>query len=124
MKKSNGLKDISNQIAEPTKEEIDQTIKMVKTKYDIVIQRDDATLFAKLTNEFGWWMRVEKASKQPESFDGEMAKIIKDIVKDKYGKDISENEASQRAQESFIITASKKKSRIADEMKAIIAKYK
>ena len=110
-------------ITKPTSAEIIRTIEAVKKKYDVVISREDAIKFAKLTQELSWWLAVEKGSEPAEEIASEIAAAAKGYLENSRGKKISKNEAYQKAMESFVISIRKETERIGKEMRAIISKY-
>ncbi len=121
------MKNINNnsrpEITEPTEEEIKNTIEKVKNKYDIVISKDDAIKYTKLYNELSQWFMIEKNSKSPDSITDEMGKEIKSYLKQKRDQEVSPDEASRIAAASLKIVIPGEKERIANEIRAIIAKY-
>lgn len=112
------------QIAEPTEKEIEETIEKVKSKYDIVIQRDDAIGFTKLTKELSWWMIVEKGLKDPNAITKDMAKEVQRFTQKNYDNNITLDEASIHAKESVAHIIPVEKERIAEEIRTIVAQYK
>ncbi|MDO8513379.1 MAG: hypothetical protein Q7S37_02660 [bacterium] len=112
------------QIPEPTEEEIKQAISKLKKKYDIAIPQSDAKEYVKLTNELGWWLTTEKAYLSDECITEDIAKEVQVFVKKTQGKDISLKEAHIEAEKSLIYAVPHEKDRIANEIRALIAKYK
>jgi len=123
MKKSNWT-DLGPKIADPTEKEIAKTIEKVKDNCDVVIQRDDAINFYKLTEELGWWKRVEKGSKDPRSFTDKMSKEVREFIKNNYGDDVSLDEAARQAKETIARAIPIEKEIIKKEIAAIIEKYR
>ena len=76
-----------------------------------------------MTNELIWWFATEKRSDLPESITEDMAKEIQDMVKKNSGKSITLEEAYSKARESLVLVTASEKERIANEIRAIIAKY-
>lgn len=109
-------------IAEPTEKEIEETIEKVKSKYNIVLQRADAAKFAKLTEELGWWLTIEKNAEKPEVITDEMAKELQISIMKAKGANISLDEAYRQARKSLSFTIPIEKERIAKEMRSIIRK--
>ena len=111
------------QIADPTDKEIEETIEKVKSKYDIIIQRDDAINFTKLTKKLSWWMIVERGLKDPNAITRDMAKEVQKFTRKNYNNNISLDEASRHAKDSITHIIPVEKERIAEEIRSIIAKY-
>lgn len=123
MKKSDEA-NYGPKISEPTDNEINKTFEEAKRKYEIFIQRDDAVKYWKLKEELGWWIIVEKSSKTPGAITKEMTKEIQEFSKKNYGNDVTLTEAARQAKESVVHIVPIEKERIADKIRAIIAKYK
>jgi hypothetical protein len=122
MKKSN-ITGFGPKITEPTEKEIEETIENVKSRYDFVIQRDDAIKFTKLANELGWWITVEKSAEKPEEITNEMAKELQISIQKTKGGNITIAEAYRQARKSLFYTIPIEKDRIRKEMNAIIEKH-
>lgn len=120
------MKDMkfSSHIPEPTEEEIGQTIKKVNDKYDVVISKEDAIEYAKSYYDLQQWFLMEKNSNSPQSITKEMGVEIKSYIKETRGDDISLDDAQGIAKESLKITIPREKERLANEIRAIIDKYK
>ena len=124
MKESKKDNKFGPQIAEPTEKEIEETIDKVKSKYDIIIQQDDAIRFTKLTKELSWWMIVERGLKDPNAITKDMAKEVQKFTQKNYDNNISLDEASRHAKDSITHIIPIEKERIAEEIRTILAKYK
>ena len=114
----------SAHLPEPTEEEINKTIEKVKTKYDVIISKEDAVKYTKLYYDLEQWFLIEKSANSPESITSEMGEEIKNFIKESRGDDISSDDAQGIAKASLNITIPREKERIGREIKAIIAKYK
>jgi len=108
---------------EPTKEELEQTKKMLKDKYDLVVPKPDLIRLVNLIKELEPWLRSDKASTSPTKISEEMAIEFKDLLKSARGVDISVTEAYEEARGLFVITAYKEKERISKEMRAIMVTH-
>ena len=114
----------STHMPEPSDEEIEQTISKIKEKYNIVLSKEDAVKYAKSYHDLQQWFLIEKNTDSPQSITKEMGTEIKSYIKETRGDDISLDDAEGIAKESLKITIPKEKERLADEIRAIIAKYK
>ena len=124
MKKSNSQKTIGPQIPEPTDKEIDEAIDKVKKKYDIVISISDAAQYVRLYKELEWWYLVEKFSREPKSIPIEAVNEIRDYFKRKDGRDLTIDEAHEKAKIALKLTIATKKKQILDGMKKIFDQYR
>jgi hypothetical protein len=100
-------KNDKDKITEPTKEELNQTKKMLKDKYDLVVPKSDLIRLINLIKELEPWLRSDKASTSPTKISEEMAIEFKDSLKSARGVDISVTEAYEEARGLFVITAYK-----------------
>lgn len=112
------------QIAEPTDNEINDTITELKEKYDIFITKDDAIKYWKLKKELGWWMAVEMNAEKPEAITDEVAKELQLSIQKTKGENITVAEAYRQARKSLSFTIPMEKDRIAKEMRKLIRKYR
>lgn len=122
MKEINKKKKVIPEVSEPTEEEVNQTKKMVKDKYDIVIPKSDALKLARLIKEMEWWMKVDKDPASPKPVTEKMVSEFKELVKKVKGKDITKAEAYDGARGLLVLVPFKEKQRIADEIRAILVK--
>jgi hypothetical protein len=109
-------------ITEPTSAEIIKTIEAVKKKYDVIISREDAISFAKLTQELSWWLAVEKGSDSADEITDEIASAAREQLESSRGVKLSKKEAYKKAMESLMISVRKETERIGNEMSEIISK--
>ena len=114
----------STHLPEPTEKEINKTIEKVKTKYDVVISKEDAVKYTKLYYDLEQWFLIEKTANSADGITDEIVMMIKNYIKESRGDDISSDDAQGIAKESLNITIPREKERIGREIKAIIAKYK
>jgi hypothetical protein len=114
----------SSHIPEPTEEEIEQTIEKVKEKYNVVMSKEDAIKYAKSYYDLQQWFLMEKNSNSSHSITKEMGAEIKSYIKETRGDDVSLDDAQGIAKESLKITIPREKELLANEIRAIIDKYK
>ena len=112
-----------DKITEPTKEELDQTKKMLKDKYDLVVPKSDLIRLVNLIKELEPWLRPDKDPASPRKISEEMAIEFKELLKKVRGVDISVAQAHDEARGLFVITAYKEKERISKEMRAIMVTH-
>lgn len=112
------------QVAEPTDDQINETIEELKAKYDIFIPKEDAVKYYKLKKALGWWMLVERGLKEPGAINIDIAKEIKDFAKERYGRVVSLEQAIQDAKKSIIEIIPVEKERLKKEITAILEKYR
>ena len=123
MKKSDSSKAIGPQISEPTDKEIDEAIDKVKKKYDIVISISDAAKYARLYKELEWWFLVEKFSREPKSIPIESVNEIREYFQRTDSKDLTIDEAHEKASTVLKLTMATEKKRILEEIKTIFSQY-
>jgi len=108
---------------EPTKEELDQTKKMLKDKYDLVVPKPDLIRLVNLIKELEQWLRPDKAPSSPRKITEEMAMEFRGLLMAVRGIDIPVAEAYDEARSLLVITAYKEKERISREMRAIMVTH-
>lgn len=108
---------------EPSDDEVKETIEKVKEKYDVVIQHDDATKYAKLYNELGQWFLMEKNIDSKDSITDEMAEEMQEVFRKKRSRELNTDDAQTISEESLKIIIPQEKERIKKEITAIIKKY-
>jgi hypothetical protein len=123
MKKSNQTSKVDLNIPKPTEEEIIQTKKLVKDKFDIVVPKSEAIKLAKLTKELGWWVKADKPGSS-RHISEKMALEFKELVKQVKGIDISTSVASDSARGLLVLVPLKEKQRISDEIRAILVTHR
>lgn len=118
----NKNKKIKPEISKPTEEQIKQTTKMVKEKYDIVVPKTEAIKLVKLIKEMDWWIKADKEPASPKHVSEEIVTEFTDLVKRVRGKDITRQEAYDGARGMMVLVPFKEKQRIADEIRAILVR--
>jgi len=108
---------------EPTKEELEQTKKMLKDKYDLVVPKPDLIRLINLIKELEPWLRPDKDPVSPRKITEEMAMEFRELLKAVRGIDIPIAEAYDEARSLLVITAYKEKERISREMRAIMVTH-
>jgi|GEM_PF-2169456 hypothetical protein len=115
---------IGPKIHEPSDEEINETISLVKDRYDIFITKEDAAKLSKLYQEIEWWFMVEKFAGTKKKMDEDISKEIQDYIKSHRGESVNLIEAGKESQESLDFAIPHEKRRLAKVIKKIIDKYK
>lgn len=108
--------------SEPTKEEIDKATIEFKEKFGKELSKEDAVSYAKLRNELGYWLTIEKEYKEKNCITEDMAKEVKDLIA-KQGKEITLEQAYLEAEKSLITTIADAKERISNDIKSIINRH-
>jgi len=111
------------EITEPTDEELEQTKKMMKDKYYIIIPKPELVKMVNLIKELDWWITHDKGPASPRRITEEMAIEFKELPKKVRGIDIPVSEAYDEARSLLVMTAYKEKERISKEMRAIMVTY-
>jgi len=66
MKDNNQIVPINDS---PTEEEVQETIREIKSEHNVLLNHTDAFEFTKLTESLRWWLTIEKESEKPGHFD-------------------------------------------------------
>ena len=115
MAEAHNDKKIGPQIKNPTESEIQETIRSVKQKYDVVITEDDAISYTRLISELGWWMIAEKEANVPEKITDDMVNEVRENA--------TIGETRTKAKHAVLRTATARKKQIREEIRELLGKY-
>lgn len=105
----------------PTKEEVEETIREIKSEHNVLLNHTDAFEFAKLTESLRWWLTVEKESEKPGTFDKE---LLKQVIDEANGlKKISPKSPPEKLKLYLEYAIAVSKKNILRRMKNILNKY-
>ena len=124
MKEPIEIESLEPKLSEPTEEEIKKVIKEFKEKFNKKVSGTDAVHYAKLRNELGYWLQIEKESEKEGCTTKAMAKETMDLFKNKRGEKITLERSYLETKKLMIIAIADAKIRITNEIKTIINKYK
>lgn len=108
----------------PTEEEIKKATEKLKNKYDIVVPKEAAEKYVKLIAELGFWIAIEKEFNAKETITENIVEYVKGYIKLKRGENISSEQAYLEANKTMMQAMPREKDRLANELRALIAKYK
>lgn len=115
---------MKDKLPKPTKEQMDQTQKMLLDKYDVVIPKTDLVKIVSLIKELNWWLERKRDPNMPIKITEKAAIEFKDLLKEVRGIDIPVAEAYDEARSLLVITEYKEKERISREIRAIIVTHR
>ena len=106
------------------KEENKKATEKLKKKYDIVVPTEAAEKYVELIAEMGFWIAIEKEFNTKETITENIIEYIKGYIKLKRGEDVSSEQAYLEANKTMLQAMPHEKDRLANEIRALIAKYK
>ena len=107
---------------EPTDEQIKQTQKAIRNKFDIKVPKKDAHKLVNLIQELKFYHEVSEIDHYYSKIDDESVEEFQKMMKEKYNQEISMSEARQQSQGLMIFVVFKEKDRLAEEMREILTK--
>jgi hypothetical protein len=111
------------EISEQNEKDIKLTRDGIKSEYGVLLPRKELPGFIEKVLDLYKWAQIE-AEDISDSLTPEMAENYKKRYKDIYGKDLSTPEAFRQLRGVTAFSIYKEKTRLSNEMRSIIVKYK
>lgn len=117
-------KDNTIPIEEPTDDQILQTQKAIKEKFDIKVPKADAYKLVKIIKELKFYCEVEEIDHYYAKVDDKAVEDFQKLMKEKYNQELSTSEAREQSQGLMVFVVFKEKDRLAKEMREILTKHR
>lgn len=111
-------------LPEATAEEINQTKKLIKDTYDIVLPESELTKLVMLIKELDWWQKADTKPVSSRQFTAEQLADLKELLEQSGSHNVSQADLRNQAHSLLSIVPVKEKQRISDEIRGIIVKHR
>lgn len=111
-------------LTESTPEEIDQTKRLIKDKYDIELPEPDLVRLVDLIKELEWWQKADAKAASPRQFSEEQLSDLGELLEQSGSPGLSQSDVRNQAHSLLKLVPLKEKQRIASEIRGVLVEYR